>query len=79
MGYIGQFILGYGILPTTLTKPHHRFCGCPCCKNEEDSMKPLESTTFTEVLSNNPMGAICCHNDQLFASKRHAGNSSPLR
>ena len=23
MGYIGQFILGYGILPTPLTKPHY--------------------------------------------------------
>ena len=22
MGYIGRFILGYGILPTPLTKPH---------------------------------------------------------
>ena len=22
MGYFGRFILGYGILPTSLTKPH---------------------------------------------------------
>ena len=24
MGYIGRFILGYGILPTPLTKPHNQ-------------------------------------------------------
>ena len=26
MGYFGRFILGYGILPTPLTKPHYYVC-----------------------------------------------------